>query len=601
MTATEQRQVSHDAVKNLFEEKPDIIPVQYQESIIKHLVDGVSKTKAAESVGISRPSWQRHLEKVQRALETFHVEGERLDPRRQRIEYIHPTRIDVTTFQPRNIDDPSEAFIEDIRRHGGNHQAITVREKPRRYGSKDYDCIKGHRRLKALLAINAGLSPAEHLLAKCIVEPLDDKQAALESLTDNMFHKDLETTDRDLWIAKLVLDYGWTPSQLDERFEDLSADAISNIVRSYRDATATVRALLDSRDIAVGHVKAIVSLPPEDQDRIADRILKRIKDSVTDGTFPFGGPSVREVESWARMARNRNEAVKRLESYFTELVNKGETILHVRNSDEIVQQVFGGFRYNDYRVRDYDVANAAKAAGITLEYPPLEDSLNELRDKYSLQEEEGGKSGSDGKRLIDNESWMEKKDEAVIEESPPKDLCNNCAAFSHAEQICALGLLEVGLKPEEVFECPGFLHSDDRRPFVSQCPICKHQTMVIHGETPYLNETPSAISLTHDSPHAEFRMHTQCVAQHLIRKKLLSGMCESCSGAFCPFIHSDNMVSIVGQIRMDIKECGYLSKKQKLSEINKWADGEYRAAQVRKRRSRPGGRTPEKRGWAAKQ
>ncbi len=179
--------------------------------------------------------------------------------------------------QPRLAID--EAGIEELAasiRTQGLMQPVVVR--PRSLGG--YELIAGERRWRA--AQRAGLSQVAAL-----VRDVDDRQAMAMALIENMQREDLNPLEEAQGLQRLLDEFALTQQELADAVGK-SRPAVANLVRLLN-LSDGARELLQSGELEMGHARALLPLPPPQQDALAREVVAR-------------GLSVRQTEQLARRA-----------------------------------------------------------------------------------------------------------------------------------------------------------------------------------------------------------------------------------------------------------------------------------------------------------
>ena len=239
-------------------------------------------------------------------------------------------------YQPRNHMQESELeeLAQSIRTQG-IMQPLLVRN----IGQDRFEIIAGERRFRA--AALAGLETVPVL-----VKNVDDQAAAAMALIENMQREDLNPLEEAEGLARLISDFGFTHEQA-AHVVGKSRSAVTNLLRLTQ-LSKSVQALLISKEIDMGHARALLPIPPAMQIGLAQRIAAQ-------------GLSVREAEKLAhgiliaskkmdgqntKKVKNKNDPdLKRLETLiadsiglFVEIRPKtkgGEIKIKFSNTDEL--------------------------------------------------------------------------------------------------------------------------------------------------------------------------------------------------------------------------------------------------------------------------
>ncbi len=180
-------------------------------------------------------------------------------------------------YQPREaIDDEALAELADSIRAQGILQAIIVRPV-----GGGYEIVAGERRWRA--AQLAGLHEVP-----VVVRDLDDQAAMAMGLIENIQREDLNPMEEARALLRLTEEFGLTHQQIAESV-GRSRSAVSNLLRLC-DLHHEVAELLSQGRIEMGHARALLALPSDEQPGLAREVVRR-------------GLSVRETEHRVRRLR----------------------------------------------------------------------------------------------------------------------------------------------------------------------------------------------------------------------------------------------------------------------------------------------------------
>ena len=188
--------------------------------------------------------------------------------------------------QPRVAID--EAGLDELAasiRAQGLMQPVVVRPRP----LGGFELIAGERRWRA--AQRAGLAQLEALVCD-----VDDRRAMAMALIENMQREDLNPLEEALGLKRLLDEFALTQQALADAVGK-SRPAVANLVRLLN-LSAGVRELLRDGGLEMGHARALLPLPPPQQEALARAVVAR-------------GLSVRQTEQLARRAAApRREAAR---------------------------------------------------------------------------------------------------------------------------------------------------------------------------------------------------------------------------------------------------------------------------------------------------
>ena len=160
-------------------------------------------------------------------------------------------------YQPRReFDEEALNELAVSIRAQGLLQPIVIR--PRVQGG--YELIAGERRWRAAQIAGLGRIPA-------LIKEVTDEQASAIALIENIQREDLNPLEEAHALERLKEEFGLTQQQVADAVGK-SRVAVTNLLRLLNLAAA-VREMLSSGAIEMGHARALLSLEPLDQERLA--------------------------------------------------------------------------------------------------------------------------------------------------------------------------------------------------------------------------------------------------------------------------------------------------------------------------------------------
>lgn len=183
-------------------------------------------------------------------------------------------------YQPRR--EFSEQALEELAasiRSQGLMQPILVRPRPQ----GGYELIAGERRWRA--ARMAGLTEIP-----AIVKEVTDEQASAMALIENIQREDLNPLEEAFALQRLKDEFELTQQQVADAVGK-SRVAVTNLLRLLNLAPS-VRELLQRGELEMGHARALLTLEPLDQERVAAEVSQKQL-------------SVRQTEDLVRQRQNR--------------------------------------------------------------------------------------------------------------------------------------------------------------------------------------------------------------------------------------------------------------------------------------------------------
>ena len=195
-----------------------------------------------------------------RGLEALLSDGLTLEPAAAGAQSIAVTDIHRSPYQPRRHFD--EAALGELARSvkaQGLVQPVVVRQRP----DGGYELIAGERRLRA-----AGLAGLDAVPA--LVRDATDEQALALALVENIQREDLKPLEEAEALRRLREEFGLTQQAVAEAVGK-SREAVANLLRLLNLAPA-VRRLLEEGALEMGHARALLSLPSEQQGAAARQV-----------------------------------------------------------------------------------------------------------------------------------------------------------------------------------------------------------------------------------------------------------------------------------------------------------------------------------------
>jgi ParB family chromosome partitioning protein len=172
-------------------------------------------------------------------------------------------QIDANPFQPRSDFNPDEleSLAESIRVQG-ILQPILVRSHPTE--PERYQIVAGERRFRA--AMLAGLTEIPTIL-----RDMDDSDAAVVALVENLQRQDLNAIEEAEGYQRLLADFGLTHESLGYAVSK-SRSHIGNTIRLLRLPEQVLKDVR-SGSLTSGHARALINSP--NPEALASQILKR--------------------------------------------------------------------------------------------------------------------------------------------------------------------------------------------------------------------------------------------------------------------------------------------------------------------------------------
>lgn len=183
-------------------------------------------------------------------------------------------------YQPRSVfDEAALQELADSIQQQGVVQPVVVRpvEEPEEGGAQ-YELIAGERRWRA--AQMAGLHEVP-----AVIRDVPDESAIAMSLIENIQRENLNPLEEAVALKRLMDEFGMVHQQVAEAV-GRSRAAVSNLLRLL-ELSLQVKPMVEAGELNMGHARALLPLPVEDQFGVAQKIVA-------------GGLSVRATEALVR-------------------------------------------------------------------------------------------------------------------------------------------------------------------------------------------------------------------------------------------------------------------------------------------------------------
>lgn len=182
--------------------------------------------------------------------------------KQNRVVFVPVDQVHPNPAQPRKNFDPAEiASLAESIRENGLIQPIAVRKT-----AADYELIVGERRLRAAVSIG------EKQIA-AIVYDLNDREAALWALTENLQRSDLDLFEEAEGIAELIDIWGVNQEEAARKL-GLAPSTLSNKLRLLR-LPEGVRAKIRSGGLTERHARALLRISDDvGKLQAADHMIK---------------------------------------------------------------------------------------------------------------------------------------------------------------------------------------------------------------------------------------------------------------------------------------------------------------------------------------
>ena len=250
--------------------------------------------------------------------------------------------LDVNTLEPGQFQ-PREFFDEELLielaasiQENGVLQPIIVRSLPRKKGK--YQIIAGERRWRASKKAELTHIPA-------IIKELDDKDALEVALIENIQRQSLTPIEEAEGYKRLQQDFAYTQEQLAKELGK-SRSHIANMLRILQ-LPDEIKALVATKQLSMGHARALISLKSHDAVLLAQKIIKRglnvrqVEKLIASGKANANNPLPRKKR---KSVAKENDIIELEQSIADKLgvkveidnaEDQGKIILHYANLEEL--------------------------------------------------------------------------------------------------------------------------------------------------------------------------------------------------------------------------------------------------------------------------
>ena len=215
-------------------------------------------------------------------------------------------------YQPRSLMD--ESALEELAASistQGVIQPILVRELK----TDQYEIVAGERRWRA--AQLAGLAQVP-----VIIRQIEDEVAVAAALIENIQREDLSALEEARGIDRLIKEFGATHQQAADSI-GRSRTAVTNLLRLLS-LSAAVQDLLEQKLFEMGHARALLAVPENEQLAVAKTIIKEKM-------------SVRQAELWVKRHLEYEPSAAKAEQQSPDIVDLQEELSNALGAQVNVQ------------------------------------------------------------------------------------------------------------------------------------------------------------------------------------------------------------------------------------------------------------------------
>lgn len=235
------------------------------------------------------------------------------------VSQIDVSTITRGTYQPRqHFDDEALQELADSIAAQGLIQPVLLRKR-----AGGYELIAGERRWRAAQMIGLKIIPA-------IVREMDDSAVAAVTLIENIQREDLNPLEEARALHRLKNEFKMTHQDVADAV-GRSRASVSNLMRLL-DLDDRVAEMLATGKIEMGHARALLSLPGEEQHVIAMKVYANgLSVRATEALVRDGGDTRNTVKKESR-SRSQDNHIKSLENKLADQIGARVSIAHKANN-----------------------------------------------------------------------------------------------------------------------------------------------------------------------------------------------------------------------------------------------------------------------------
>ncbi len=180
-----------------------------------------------------------------------------------RLSEVPLDEIQPGQYQPRRIieDAALQELAASIRSQGVMQPVVL-----RRRATGGYELIAGERRWRATRLAGLATIPA-------VIRDVSDERAVAMALIENIQREDLSPLEEAAALLRLQDEFELTQQQVADAVGKSRA-AVTNLLRLLN-LSPPVRDMLADRQLEMGHARALLPLPPRDQEKAAHQVVTR--------------------------------------------------------------------------------------------------------------------------------------------------------------------------------------------------------------------------------------------------------------------------------------------------------------------------------------
>ncbi len=178
------------------------------------------------------------------------------------LDYLPIDLIDRSPYQPRQAmtQESLDELAESIKSQG-LIQPIVVRKMANRY-----ELIAGERRWRAAQSVGLDKIPA-------VIKEVNNESAAAMALIENLQRENLNPIEEAHAMLNLTKEFDWTHQEVADSLGKARA-TVTNMLRLL-ELPSEVRELIKQQKITMGHARALLSLPSNQQNQMAQLIVSK--------------------------------------------------------------------------------------------------------------------------------------------------------------------------------------------------------------------------------------------------------------------------------------------------------------------------------------
>lgn len=271
---------------------------------------------------------------VKQAQETVQqTQTDTTDSHQGSIQQVAVSALQRGEYQPRRdiAEDSLQELANSIKTHGVM-QPIVIRQVSSTDPQIQYEIIAGERRWRASKLAGLNTVPA-------IIREINDDVAIALALIENIQREDLSPMEQAMALQRFADEFGMSHGDI-AKTVGKARTTVSNLLRllSLHD---DVKTLLNHGDLDMGHARALLALPTEQQPNMAKKVIasaatvRQTEQMVKQFLNPTAKPKAKENHDLVKLSQSLSEKLGNLVEIKQNNRGKGKMVIHYHSADEL--------------------------------------------------------------------------------------------------------------------------------------------------------------------------------------------------------------------------------------------------------------------------